>query len=141
MEPWGTVVTADKYLVEVEVDNGLEKTIYKVDKATWENTKYGLDSNSKKITPRCTGKFTQYPLKLSWAVTIHRSQGQTFDNVAINFGWGSFAHGQTYVAFSRCRTLNGIKLLTKLSRNGIIMDPEVLTFMDFVGDDRPQILN
>ena len=75
------------------------------------------------------GSFIQYPLKLAWATTIHKSQGQTFDKVAIDLDTGSFAHGQTYVALSRSKTLEGISLLKKINKKDIIFDKRVLDFL------------
>jgi len=82
-----------------------------------------------KISRKPVGSFIQFPLKLAWAVTIHKSQGQTFDNVAIDLDTGSFAHGQTYVALSRSKTLDGISLLKKINEKDIIFDPLVLEFI------------
>jgi len=82
-----------------------------------------------KISRKSVGSFIQFPLKLAWAVTIHKSQGQTFDNVAIDLDTGSFAHGQTYVALSRSKTLDGISLLKKINEKDIIFDPLVLEFI------------
>jgi ATP-dependent exoDNAse (exonuclease V) alpha subunit len=79
--------------------------------------------------PKPVGRFTQFPLKLAWAMTIHKSQGKTFDRVKIDLGSGAFAHGQSYVALSRCRTLEGITLLRPLSGRDLLLDPEVREFM------------
>jgi len=75
-----------------------------------------------------TGKLVQFPLKLAWALTIHKSQGQTFEKVFIDMNTGAFAHGQTYVALSRCRTLNGIILKKPISINDVIIDKVVADF-------------
>ena len=75
------------------------------------------------------GRFTQFPLKLAWAMTIHKSQGKTFDRVVIDMGSGAFAHGQSYVALSRCRTLDGITLRRPLSDRDLMLDPEVREFL------------
>jgi hypothetical protein len=84
----------------------------------WELFEYQYDRKTKKISTRTTGTFTQYPVRLAWAVTIHKSQGKTFDHVVIDMGRGAFAHGQVYVALSRCTSFDGI-ILTKKSARAI----------------------
>ncbi len=95
---------------------------------TWETSKLSYDSVRKKLVSTNTGSFTQYPLMLAWAVTIHKSQGKTFDHVIIDVGEGTFAHGQLYVALSRCTTLEGIVLKRKLQMRHIITDPQIAEF-------------
>ena len=75
------------------------------------------------------GSFTQYPLKLAWAITIHKSQGKTFDKVVIDIGRGTFAHGQVYVALSRCTSLQGIVLSKPIGKHHILMDYQVVKFL------------
>src|SRR5690606_31906713 len=87
----------------------------RVEKASWESVRYVLDPETGRVVPKPVGRFTQFPLKLAWAMTIHKSQGKTFDRVIIDLGQGAFAHGQSYVALSRCRTLEGIFLRRPLS--------------------------
>jgi ribosomal protein S6 len=94
----------------------------------WENTKYALSDNDQKVTQTSAGSFTQFPLRLAWAITIHKSQGLTFDKAVIDVG-AAFAHGQTYVALSRCRTLSGLILKEKVDAKNIITDPSVSAFM------------
>ncbi len=101
----------------------------KVEKTTWESVRYALDPATGKPTPKPVGRFTQFPLKLAWAMTIHKSQGKTFDRVIIDMGNGAFAHGQSYVALSRCTTLEGITLRKKLSERDLLLDPEVREFL------------
>jgi hypothetical protein len=93
----------------------------------WQNMKYTLNENTKEIEEKVIGTFAQYPLKLAWAITIHKSQGLTFDKAIID-ARAAFAHGQVYVALSRCRTLEGIVLSTPVSQRGIITDPNVSGF-------------
>ncbi len=96
---------------------------------TWEIFNFSLDKNTGMINSKIVGSFTQYPLKLAWSVTIHKSQGKTFDNVIIDIGRGTFAHGQMYVALSRCTTLDGIVLKKQISKKNIWMDWRVVKFM------------
>jgi ATP-dependent exoDNAse (exonuclease V) alpha subunit len=88
----------------VKLENG---QIVEVEPNKWKMYKFSFDRLSQKITSEISGSFTQYPLILSWAVTIHKSQGKTFNKVIVDMGTGAFAHGQTYVALSRCTTLSG----------------------------------
>jgi ATP-dependent exoDNAse (exonuclease V) alpha subunit len=94
-----------------------------------EVIEYQYNKEEKKIEAIVTGSFTQFPVKLAWAITIHKSQGQTFDNIIIDLGNGSFTHGQTYVALSRCTSLEGIILKTKIGQKDIILDPKVSRFI------------
>ncbi|MFZ4521912.1 MAG: HRDC domain-containing protein [Bacteroidales bacterium] len=93
----------------------------------WENIKYSLEETTKEIREEIAGSFTQIPLKLAWAITIHKSQGLTFDRVIIDAG-AAFAFGQVYVALSRCRTFEGIVLSTPISVSGIKTDSLVMNF-------------
>lgn len=102
----------------------------------WENTKYTIDPKTKEITEEVAGTFTQIPLKTAWAVTIHKSQGLTFDNLLLN-AHNSFAHGQVYVALSRCRTLEGLILLQPLQASDIICDPTINTFAEHIEHNMP----
>lgn len=93
----------------------------------WEIFEYGL--NGKTFEENVVGAYSQYPIALAWAVTIHKAQGKTFDNVLIDIGWGAFAHGQMYVALSRCTSLNGIILLKPFKAKDVIVDKAVLDYM------------
>lgn len=94
----------------------------------WENVKYTIDPDSMKIEAKCEGVFRQYPLRPAWAVTIHKSQGLTFDRAVIDAS-AAFAHGQTYVALSRCRSLDGIVLEKPVTPAAVICDSRVIGFM------------
>ena len=98
-----------------------------VKKETWENMRYFLDKESGEIKEELLGSFSQYPLRLAWAITIHKSQGLTFEKAIIDIG-ASFAAGQTYVALSRCTSLDGIVLFSKINSNCIMTDNYALEF-------------
>jgi hypothetical protein len=102
--------------------------VHEVEPAVWERFQYDIDEDEK---PRrkVVGTFTQLPIRPAWALTIHKSQGLTFDNVHIDFGRGTFAHGQTYVALSRCRTLRGLTISRNLRKSDIAIDNHAMAFV------------
>ena len=118
-----TEMDRDKIVVRCE-DGDIEVT-----RMVWENIRYKEDEKTGKINEEILGTFTQYPLRLAWAVTIHKSQGLTFDKVIIDAA-RAFAAGQVYVALSRCRTLEGIVLSSKLDYVELDNDPSVLRYTD-----------
>ena len=113
-------------LVQVGPDSAGE--VHGVQPVTWETYKYRYDRTSDQIVAKVAGTYTQYPLMLAWAVTIHKSQGKTLDNVLVDFGTGAFASGQAYVALSRCRALEGIRLARAIRKADIICDPVIQRF-------------
>lgn len=117
---------AEEDYIPVMLQNG---DIVDVEPHTWELFEYQYDREKKRITTRKTGSFTQYPIRLAWAVTIHKSQGKTFDRVVIDMGRGAFAHGQVYVALSRCISFDGITLTRKMTKSQIRMDWQVVRFL------------
>ncbi len=96
---------------------------------TWELFRFRYDAESDRIESEAVGAFTQYPLRLAWAVTIHKSQGKTFDRVVIDIGRGAFAHGQVYVALSRCTSFEGIVLKRPITKKHIWMDWRIVRFL------------
>lgn len=106
---------------------GSEETI-KVEPQEWENTKYVINEQTRVIEPQVQGVFRQYPLRLAWAITIHKSQGLTFDRAIIDAG-RSFASGQVYVALSRCKSLEGMVLATPIAEHSIIRDGRVTDYI------------
>lgn len=106
----------------------IDGLIYQMLREEWEIYDYKYDRMNKKIVKTSVGSFMQYPLKLAWAVTIHKSQGKTFDRVIIDLGRGAFSHGQTYVALSRCRDFENIYLKRPVRDNDIILDREIDAF-------------
>lgn len=116
ISPQGAVVVGDA-----------EGNSIAVEPVTWDNSQYALDDDTGEIRQNVLGTFKQLPLKTAWAITIHKSQGLTFDNVIIDAG-AAFAFGQVYVALSRCRSLEGIVLDTPVRASSIWTDPEVNAF-------------
>lgn len=128
----GKVVSIDDDKIEVEIKekNG-QKTAIEVQSATWEILRYKLsETTTNGIETETIGSFKQYPLRLAWAITIHKSQGKTFENVVIDLGTGAFEYGQTYVALSRCKTLGGIVLKQKLRPQDIMTDERIVEFYE-----------
>lgn len=120
------VVELDDKNISVIIDG--DDDIYKLKKETWDQKRYSLDED-KSVKEEVLGSFKQYPIRLAWAVTIHKSQGLTFDRLIIDAG-KSFASGQVYVALSRCRTLEGIVLKSKITPEVIFSDKRVSEFQD-----------
>ncbi|HJW30936.1 MAG TPA: hypothetical protein VJ508_17015, partial [Saprospiraceae bacterium] len=118
----------DEIIVRVEKDE-LKEELLSLPKMTWEINRYTyVEDQTNPIHTELVGSFTQYPVKLAWAVTIHKSQGQTYDRVAIDLGRGAFEHGQAYVALSRCRTLGGLFLKKPLTPRDILVDERIEEF-------------
>ncbi len=117
---------ANRIAVEVAEMAGKKRKI-DVSPLDWEIIRYKA-GDSGEIETEIVGSFRQYPLKLAWAITIHKSQGKTFDQVLIDLGGGAFEHGQLYVALSRCRTLEGVVLRQPIRHRDVITDERVVEF-------------
>jgi len=116
-------------LIEVEIKKDGGKTfVHKIEKEEWENLKYRWDKKEGKIVSEIVGTFRQFPIKLAWAITIHKSQGLTFNKVKVDLGTGAFAPGQLYTSLSRCRSFEGLSLVRPILKNDIIQDKRISEF-------------
>ena len=123
----GRISRLEQGLIEVELSTGFT---FEVDRETWENVNFRFDSKKNRVDKEVKGTFTQYPFRLAWAITIHKSQGLTFNRCHVDMGRGAFEHGQTYVALSRVRSLEGLTLGRNLRPADIRIDPEVVDFFN-----------
>ncbi|WP_319407794.1 helix-turn-helix domain-containing protein [uncultured Desulfosarcina sp.] len=130
----GTISRISGSDIRIQCPEDAEEIV--VEPATWENIDYTLDQKTMEITEKTVGTFRQYPLRLAWAITIHKSQGLTFDKAIID-AQAAFAYGQVYVALSRCRTLDGMVLSRPLRSTAIKTDPAVCRFIDQSTHQRP----
>lgn len=121
----GKVTRLSETSVFVALENGEEML---VEREVWENMQYTYNEKDKKVEEKVLGSFSQIPIKPAWALTVHRSQGLTFNHVVIDFAGGAFTGGQTYVALSRCTSMEGITLLKPLSKRDIIVNMAVVEF-------------
>ena len=122
----GTIARLSDDEIFVRLDSGRKCA---VEPATWENVDYTYDIETHKLEKEVIGTYTQYPLKLAWAITIHKSQGMTFDRLKIDSSKGFFATGQLYVALSRARSLSGLSITNRIEPHHIRRKPEIDTFM------------
>lgn len=130
----GRITKIDDEAVVVQCPDDSEEI--DVSPLLWENIKYTVDKNTAEITETVEGSFNQIPLKLAWAITIHKSQGLTFERAIID-AQASFAHGQVYVALSRCKTLEGMVLSTPIAGKSIVKDNTVSGFIQKVEENPP----
>ena len=131
----GVVTGISALGVEVKI-NGTNKT-FLVEKKTWENKKYVIENGE--LVSRTVGKFTQYPLTLAWAITIHKSQGLTLDDMLIDLDSGAFVAGQVYVALSRCKDLNNVSLAKPISMTDVSVDQRVIDFYNSLFEEFEEI--
>jgi hypothetical protein len=122
----GKITRINKAGICVQCPNDDDEIV--VDPLTWENIKYTIDAKTKEITEAVIGKFTQYPLRPAWAITVHKSQGLTFEKAVIDVN-AAFSHGQVYVALSRCKTFEGMVLSSPISPRSIKTDATVARFV------------
>lgn len=118
-----TRLSKDKIFVLTEYGEEHELT-----QEIWENREFKFNKAKRTVESNLLGRMVQYPIKLAWSITIHKSQGLTFEKVYLNFGSGAFAAGQAYVALSRCKTLEGLQLRSRFRHSDIIIEPRVLGF-------------
>ena len=130
----GIVTDISRENVTVQCGNEIDEIV--TERENWDNVNYSINDETKEIKEDVIGSFSQIPLRLAWAITIHKSQGLTFEKAIID-AEASFAHGQTYVALSRCTSLEGLVLKTPISSNAIINDATVTTFTESVEENYP----
>jgi hypothetical protein len=130
----GKITGLDEDQIEVQCP-GDDAVIY-VERVVWMNSKYKLNESTQEIEEEVIGTFSQFPLKLAWAITIHKSQGLTFEKAIID-ARASFAHGQVYVALSRCKTFEGLVLSTPIAIHSVKNDSTVVHFSEEVEQNQP----
>lgn len=128
----GRVVALEAEHLTVEVEKEGLKRRHPVQREKWEEYRYRFDPVRQQIVPEVTGSYHQFPLMLAWAVTIHKAQGKTLDRIMIDLGWGAFASGQVYVALSRVRALEDLRLARPVQEQDVRCDPQVAQFYELM---------
>lgn len=138
----GTVIETEPDYIKVELDesaNGADgQRVYDIEPYTWTLFRSTYDTKTASLGQEKLGSFSQFPLKLAWATTIHKSQGKTFDKCIIDLGRGAFAAGQVYVALSRCRTIEGITLIKPVTKQQLFLDSRITEFLSNAQNPQPQ---
>ena len=124
----GRILELGDESARVAIESGSFKSEVTVFRETWERVKYTWDDQKQEITAKTVGTYTQLPFRLAWAVTIHKAQGLTLENVTIDLGRGTFEDGQAYVALSRCKTMEGLSLSRPLRGNDVKHDRSIVEF-------------
>lgn len=130
-----TIHSLAKDYVKVDIDG----IVYSLNVETWKKIRYYYDQNERRVDEEAISSFTQLPLRLAWAITIHKSQGQTYGAVAVDLTEGTFAHGQAYVALSRCASLEGLYLKKPVEKEDIIVDSDIIQFMRAAKVFKPKV--
>jgi len=130
----GTVTKLNESSIFIKLDSGEEEFVLSREK--WENIRYKIDPDSNGIKVEVIGELRQFPLRLAWAITVHKSQGMTFDRVNIDYSRSPFVGGQTYVAISRCRSLEGLTITRQLYPNDVFVDNRIVDYMDNLQEQR-----
>ena len=123
----GTVVECldkKKKNIKIKINN---KT-FKVEREEWNKVRFTYNEESDEVLEEVVSSFKQFPIKLGWAVTIHKSQGLTLESCSVDLGTGAFATGQAYVALSRCKSLNSLHLQRELKVSDALVDPDIIDF-------------
>jgi len=130
----GKITEINEQFIQVKCPDDEHEIV--VEKVSWENIKYTIDQQNKEISEEIIGEFIQYPLRLAWAITIHKSQGLTFEHAIIDAN-AAFSHGQVYVALSRCKTFEGMVLSSPISQNAVKTDQTVTQFVHDANQNIP----